>query len=171
MFEVVSSYFNMPWVYYTFICIYFATTVTIIGVSLSENRNPVKSLAWVTVLFLLPIVGIILYLFFGRSIKNKRMISRRNRRKLRKYEKAPKVDKHRLQLEDESHQLINLAGTLAAAPYYPDNTVEIFTDGHANCARPVTRSTYSIIYSKTTTSDARYATYSSSATTPVSKSE
>ena len=131
MFEVVSSYFNMPWVYYTFICIYFATTVTIIGVILSENRNPVKSLAWVTVLFLLPIVGIILYLFFGRSIKNKRMISRRNRRKLRKYERAPHVDKRRLELEEESHQLINLAGTLAAAPYYPDNSVEIFTDGHS----------------------------------------
>ncbi|MDE7458675.1 MAG: PLDc N-terminal domain-containing protein, partial [Muribaculaceae bacterium] len=120
MFEAVSSYFNMPWVYYTFICIYFATTVTIIGVILSENRNPLKSLAWVTVLFLLPIVGIILYLFFGRSIKNKRMISRRNRRKLRKYEKSPNVDKHSLNLTDESLQMINLAGTLAASPYYPD---------------------------------------------------
>ena len=69
MFETVSAYFNMSWVYYTFICIYAATTITIIGVILSENRNPVKSLAWVTVLFLLPIAGIILYLFFGRSIK------------------------------------------------------------------------------------------------------
>lgn len=131
MFDTVSTYFNLPWVYYTFICIYFATTVTIIGVILSENRNPVKSLAWVTVLFLLPIVGIILYLFFGRSIKNKRMISRRNRRKLRKYEHAPNVDRHNLGLEDESVQLINLGTTLAAAPYYPDNTVEIFTDGNS----------------------------------------
>lgn len=129
MFEVVSTYFNMPWVYYTFLCIYAATTITIIGVILSENRNPVKSLAWVTVLFLLPIVGIILYLFFGRSIKNKRMISRRNRRRLRKYERSPNVDRHSLCLRDESLQLINLAGTLAASPYYPDNSVEIFTDG------------------------------------------
>lgn len=129
MFEVVSSYVNLSWVYYTFICIYTATTITIIGVILSENRNPVKSLAWVTVLFLLPIVGIILYLFFGRSIKNKRMISRRNRRKLRKHERAPNIDKHSLGLTDESLQLINLGSTLAASPYYPDNTVEIFTDG------------------------------------------
>ncbi len=129
MFEVVSSYFNMPWVYYTFLCIYFATTITIIGVILSENRNPLKSLAWVTVLFLLPIFGIILYLFFGRSIKNKRMISRRNRRKLRKYEHSPNVDKRSLSLTEESMQMINLAGTLAASPFYPDNSVEIFTDG------------------------------------------
>lgn len=129
MFEIVSSYFNMSWLYYTFLCIYFATTVTIIGVILSENRNPLKSLAWVTVLFLLPIVGIILYLVFGRSIKNKRMISRHNRRKLRKNEQAPKVDHRVLDLSEESKQMINLAGTLAVSPFYPDNTVEIFTDG------------------------------------------
>ena len=129
MFETVSAYFNMSWVYYTFICIYAATTITIIGVILSENRNPVKSLAWVTVLFLLPIAGIILYLFFGRSIKNKRMISRRNRRKLRKYEKSPAVDRHKLSLSEESLLMVNLAGTLASSPYYPDNSVEIFTDG------------------------------------------
>ena len=117
MFETVSAYFNMSWVYYTFICIYAATTITIIGVILSENRNPVKSLAWVTVLFLLPIAGIILYLFFGRSIKNKRMISRRNRRKLRKYEKSPAVDRHKLSLSEESLLMVNLAGTLASSPY------------------------------------------------------
>ncbi len=134
MFETLSTYFNMSWVYYTFLCIYAATTITIIGVILSENRNPVKSLAWVTVLFLLPIVGIILYIFFGRSIKNKRMISRRNRRKLRKYERSPNVDKHSLGLTEESIQMINLGGTLAASPYYPDNSVEIFTDGASKFA-------------------------------------
>lgn len=129
MFEVLTEYFNMSWVYYTFLCIYFATTVTIIGVILSENRNPVKSLAWVTVLFLLPIAGIILYLFFGRSIKNQRMISRRNRRRLRKHERMPTVDKKSIVLTDESIQMITLAGTLASSPYCADNTVEIFTDG------------------------------------------
>lgn len=129
MFETLNQYFNMSWVYYTFLCIYAVTTITIIGVILSENRNPVKSLAWVTVLFLLPIAGIILYLFFGRSIKNKRMISRRNRRKLRKHERMQNIDKRSISLTNESVQMITLAGTLAASPYYPGNSVEIFTDG------------------------------------------
>jgi len=129
MFETLNQYFNMSWVYYTFLCIYAVTTITIIGVILSENRNPVKSLAWVTVLFLLPIAGIILYLFFGRSIKNKRMISRRNRRKLRKHERMQNIDKRSISLTNESVQMITLAGTLAASPYYPGNNVEIFTDG------------------------------------------
>lgn len=129
MFETISAYFNMSWVYYTFLAIYITTTITIIGVILSENRNPVKSLAWVTVLFLLPIAGIILYLFFGRSIKNKRMISRRNRRKLRKNERGATVDKRKLDLGELAMQMITLGETLSAAPAYPDNHVDIFTDG------------------------------------------
>lgn len=71
-----------PWVYWGLTIAYFATIISIIGVVLSENRNPLKSLAWITVLLLFPIGGLVLYIFFGRSIKNQRMISRRNRRKL-----------------------------------------------------------------------------------------
>lgn len=134
MFETISAYFNMSWVYYTFLVIYIATTITIIGVILSENRNPVKSLAWVTVLFLLPIAGIILYLFFGRSIKNKRMISRRNRRKLRKHERGATADKRKLTLEATSMQMITLGETLSASPAYSDNYVDIFTDGASKFA-------------------------------------
>lgn len=129
MFETISQYFNMSWVYYTFLTIYVATTITIIGVILSENRNPVKSLAWVTVLFLLPIAGIVLYLFFGRSIKNKRMISRRNRRRLKKRERAKRVDPASIGLSEESRRLVTLAGALTGSPFYADNDVEIFTDG------------------------------------------
>ncbi len=131
MFETISAYFNMSWVYYTFLAIYITTTITIIGVILSENRNPVKSLAWVTVLFLLPIAGIILYLFFGRSIKNKRMISRRNRRRLRKNERGSTADKRNLDLSDSAMQMITLGETLSAAPAYADNLVDIFTDGRS----------------------------------------
>ena len=68
--------------------LYFLTILGIIGVVVSENRNPVKSLAWVTVLLLLPVVGMVLYLFFGRSLKSVRMISRRNRQALRSREEA-----------------------------------------------------------------------------------
>ena len=55
------------------------TILSIVGIIVSENRNPVKSLAWVTVLLMFPI-GDSALCVFGRSIKNTRMISRRNRR-------------------------------------------------------------------------------------------
>ena len=37
--------------------LYMVTAIGIICVVLSENRNPVKSLAWITVLLLLPVVA------------------------------------------------------------------------------------------------------------------
>ena len=77
-------------------CIYGSDNIVI----LSENRNPVKSLGWVTVLLLLPVVGLILYIFFGRSIKNTRMVSRRTRRKLRRGERRVNAD---LAYTDLSH--------------------------------------------------------------------
>ena len=73
----------MPQVLYVILMIaYLITVIGIIVVVVSENRNPLKSLAWVTVLLFLPLVGIVLYIFFGRNLKSRQLISRRNKRKL-----------------------------------------------------------------------------------------
>ncbi len=61
---------------------YAALVAAMIVSVLSENRNPLKAIAWVTALILFPVGGALLYYFFGRSLRNVRMISRRNRRKL-----------------------------------------------------------------------------------------
>lgn len=100
---------------------------------LSENRNPVKSLAWVTVLLTFPIGGLILYIFFGRSIRNTRMISRRKKRKLLRAEPMIKTqaDPADAVLSRESRQNIQLAKSLSGARYYPGNTVKLFTDGRS----------------------------------------
>ena len=98
---------------------------------LSENRNPVKSLAWITVLLMAPVFGVVLYIFFGRSLKNTRMITRRNRRKLRKRESFRSIDVAKFPLSTASRQQIKMAKTLTGSIYYPGNKVEIFTDGHS----------------------------------------
>jgi len=74
-------------------------------------------------------VGLILYVFFGRSIKNTRMISRRNRRKLRRREQRSNANPQRYHLSSQSLQQINLGHSLTGAQFYPDNTAEIFIDG------------------------------------------
>ena len=109
--------------------LYMVTAIGIICVVLSENRNPVKSLAWITVLLLLPVVGMILYLFFGRSLKSVHMISRRNRKKLRSHEEFIPISINQLKLTDESKQLIRLVGSLADNHYFPGNKIDIFTTG------------------------------------------
>ena len=55
------------WLYYSFYIIYFITILSTVVVVISENRNPVKTIAWVVVLLFLPIIGIVFYFFFGQD--------------------------------------------------------------------------------------------------------
>ncbi len=55
-------------------------TLTILGavlIVIFENKEPVKATAWILVLVLLPLVGIIFYLFFGRNFRKERLFSRK----------------------------------------------------------------------------------------------
>lgn len=126
----IWEFIHQPWLYVTLSLTYVLSIITVIVVILGENRNPVKSLAWVTILILLPAAGLVLYFFFGRNIKNKRMISRRNKRRLRRAVQFPTGQQKRPQgLPIESEQLAKLATALVGSPYYTDNSLEIFSDG------------------------------------------
>lgn len=43
-----------------------------------DNRNAIRTLAWIMVLLFLPYLGLFLYFFFGRSTRKQRYISRRS---------------------------------------------------------------------------------------------
>ena len=68
---------------WTFSAIYIFTIISIIVVILLDNREPIKSLAWVTVLVMLPVLGIILYFFVGRDFRKQKIISRKSIRKIK----------------------------------------------------------------------------------------
>lgn len=127
--ETFAEYISQPWIYQTLTLTYVLSVITVIAVILGENRNPLKSLAWVTVLILLPAVGLVLYFFFGRSVKNKRMISRRNKRKLRRRERFAPARKAMETLPEPSHSIARLATGLTGSVFYTDNNLEFFSDG------------------------------------------
>ncbi len=129
MSETINQYINLTWVYLALWIVYGVTIISVVLVVLSENRNPVKSLAWITVLLLLPAVGLILYFLFGRSIKNKRFISRRNRRRLKKHEQAKAFNAAASGLSVENSQQVKLGQSLMGAPYYEYNKARIFDNG------------------------------------------
>lgn len=116
-------------VYVIIAIIYFITVVGIISIVVSENRNPVKSLAWITVLLLLPVIGIVLYLFFGRSLKSERMISRRNKRKLLKNKKLRYFTVKDAHLPLLSQQLIKLGKSITGNDCLFGNDLTILTSG------------------------------------------
>ena len=117
-----------------FTILYGITAIAIIGVVVSENRNPVKTLAWITVLVLLPVAGIILYIFFGRSLRHIRMISRKKRLRLTNRDDIKQLMRSRqvVRYEDEKsdrQQMINLVNSIKGSPFLANNNVEIFTCG------------------------------------------
>lgn len=129
MLTTIEDMLRTPWVYWTLVVAYAGTILSIVGIIVSENRNPVKSLAWVTVLLMFPIGGIVLYVFFGRSIKNTRMISRRNRRRLRELTMPEVCEPDFKGMPAETRQQIQLAQSLTGSAFYGGNDVEIFDGG------------------------------------------
>lgn len=118
-------------VFYVFTALYIITAIGCIIVVVSENRNPVRSLAWVTVLLLLPVVGILVYFFFGRSLKSVMMISRNNRMKLRGQASLNTPESSNFSLSESSLQIINLVNSLGEPHFFKSNQVDIFTEGEA----------------------------------------
>ena len=116
-------------VYNALLSLYVLTVLTIIGVVLSENRNPVKSMAWVLVLILLPVLGLVIYLIFGRSLRGMRLISRSHLRELRRMNDFSEAVDCEVGLSDDSRQLISLAGKLAGPHLFVGNKIDVFTTG------------------------------------------
>lgn len=125
----IAENIDMAWVWWILNILYALTILGIIAVVVSENRNPVKSLAWVTVLLVVPVVGLVLYIVFGRNIQNKRIISRRNRRKLRRLGAGGGTDPAKIEDAGAVMPQINLAYALCGSHYYEGNDVGIFDNG------------------------------------------
>ncbi|OEH86676.1 cardiolipin synthase [Desulfuribacillus stibiiarsenatis] len=56
----------------------FTVSVIFIGIVIVlENRNPAKTVTWLMVLYLLPVVGFLFYIFFGRNLRKKKRVKRK----------------------------------------------------------------------------------------------
>ena len=64
--------------------LYLAVILFTIVIVLLDNRNPVKTMAWVLVLVFLPVVGLAFYFFFGRNTRKERLISKKGFSRLSK---------------------------------------------------------------------------------------
>ncbi len=120
---------------YTVVILYFLLVGMCIIVVLKENRNPIRSLAWVIALMALPVVGLIFYFFFGRSLKGMRMLSRHNKRKFLHNSAKSRVNLNNLNLSDAEKSIIKLSDSLCHTPFSVNNEIEVFTTGREKFSR------------------------------------
>jgi cardiolipin synthase len=57
--------------------IYLITVIFVCLLIIFQNRAPVKTLSWVLVIALIPVIGIILYFFFGQNYRKRKIFSRK----------------------------------------------------------------------------------------------
>jgi cardiolipin synthase len=107
--------------------------VSAISVLLLENRNPVRSLSWVIVLVLLPIIGIVLYLLIGQNYRKQKIISKKSIRHSSKYQKSELHPEDFPDFINKSQHLnlVNLLNKNSDAPAYVFNNIEVLSDGEA----------------------------------------
>ena len=108
--------------------LYFAIIIISVIVVLRENRNPIRALSWVIALIFLPGVGLIFYLFFGRSMRGE-MLSLVNRRRLQHSFQPYGVKVQETSLSKEQKNLVMLGSEVGGFPLTFNNEIEILTDG------------------------------------------
>lgn len=63
------------------LALYLYSVVSTLTVLLLENRNPIRSIAWVLVIMFLPLLGVFFYLVLGQNLRQKKKIIKRRIRK------------------------------------------------------------------------------------------
>lgn len=112
-------------IFIVYVCVVLGTMLTV----LMDNRQPAKTMAWVMVLIFIPVIGIVLYFFFGQNTRKEKFISRQSMDQLTKRSMLEFAEQQNLVLPDEHSVLINLFKTQNWALPFKNNTTDILTDG------------------------------------------
>lgn len=110
--------------------LFLLTVVITIVVVILDNRNPVKTLAWVLILSFLPVIGLIFYFFFGRDVRREKLISKRGYFRLTKYPLAEYYEQKSSEYTDDQHPLKRFFRKVNEALPFDGNSVQVYTSGH-----------------------------------------
>ena len=97
---------------------------------LMDDREPSKTMAWMLVLWALPMVGIVLYFFFGQNTRKERLISQRSLDQLTKRSMLEFAEQRNLHIPEEHRTLMQLFKNQSMALPFKDNKVEVYTNGY-----------------------------------------
>jgi cardiolipin synthase len=109
--------------------IYLIAIVGTILVLITENRNPIKTIAWLLLLIFLPIVGLIFYYVFGQDTRKQRFVNRKYYNRIKNLSFKELHTDQNIEILPEYENLVNLLKGNNHAPLLQGSKVEIIATG------------------------------------------
>ncbi len=119
----------MSWLNIIFIIYQIIAIIAVIHV-IMDNRQPAKTMAWALVIWFVPVVGIVFYLFFGVNTRKERHVSERSMNQLTKRSMLEFAEQQNLHLPEKHKSLIDLFINQNLSLPFKDNKMEVYTDGY-----------------------------------------
>ena len=111
------------------VVIYKLMTIAAIIHVLMDNRQPAKTVAWVLVIYFVPVVGILFYLFIGINTRRKRLVSQRSMDQLTKRSMLEFVEQQNFNPPPEYATIIQLFTNQNMALPFQNNRTTFYTTG------------------------------------------
>ncbi|MDH8701634.1 cardiolipin synthase [Dysgonomonadaceae bacterium PH5-43] len=112
-----------------FYIIYIVLITGTILVVLTENRNPIKTIAWLMVLMFVPILGLVLYYIFGQDTRKQRLVNKKYYNKIKNLTLKELLSEDAFPVLPEYTNLVNLLKSNNRSPVFQGSKVEIITEG------------------------------------------
>ena len=97
-------------------------------VIISENRNPVKTIAWCVVLAFMPVIGLLLYILFGMDNRHRRLIKEDDLSRLKRITEIIQGEDISSDIPAQYKPLAGMLHKMNRAYPLSGNNVEIITD-------------------------------------------
>lgn len=112
------------------IAIYVFIVAGIMTNLLLDNRTPAKTMAWGLLLIFLPVIGIVIYFFFGQNIRRERYISQHSMDLLTERSLLGFMEQKDLHVPEEQKTLVQQFASQNRALPFKNNEVEVITEGY-----------------------------------------
>ena len=109
---------------------YLILVVSAVVVVVLDNHNPMRAMSWVLVLLFLPVVGLVLYVFFGRNLRREHLIGKRTLSRISRKSLQAYIEQRSIQTPPAYSQLINLFRSLNKALPFEGNRTTLYFDGY-----------------------------------------
>ena len=114
-------------------------TVFIAILIFMENKNPAKTISWLLILVLVPVIGFIFYLFLGHSFRKENIFKKKRVRNFEQLEELATIQQEAIKeeqlfFEEDSlvkRRLISLILNNAKSPFTVNNRVTVLSNGVA----------------------------------------